>query len=117
MEEREGGAGRVDQAWRRDRCWGRVCSGSGRVVTEDIKGFELLNLRGSGHGLQKPVVKKTDVHQNSGLAKAQGFVVAAFNVWVSELTPNQVVGEEEDFTGVMKVMVVSGGVGEEIAWW
>ncbi|KAM1010743.1 hypothetical protein ACFX2C_046186 [Malus domestica] len=77
MEERKGGARRVDQAWKRERCWGRVCCGSGRVVTEDIEGFELLDLRGSRHGLQEPVLKRTDVHRNSGLVEAQGLAAAA----------------------------------------
>ncbi|KAB2607456.1 hypothetical protein D8674_007173 [Pyrus ussuriensis x Pyrus communis] len=87
----------------------------------------------------KPFVKRTNVHQNSRLAEAQDFVVAAvadlqiskkttflegkseerdiFKVWVAELTPNQVAGEEEDFARVVKVRVVSGGVGEGIARW
>ncbi|KAB2613264.1 hypothetical protein D8674_035580 [Pyrus ussuriensis x Pyrus communis] len=32
--------------------------------------------RRSVHGLQEPVVKRIDVHRNSGLAEAQGFIVA-----------------------------------------
>ncbi|KAM1016494.1 hypothetical protein ACFX2H_045731 [Malus domestica] len=153
MEERKGGARRVDQAWKRERCWGRVCCGSGHVVTEDIEGFELLDLRGllqefgldlqvdvcnyrccrevgcrrSRHGLQEPVLKRTDVHRNSGLVEAQGLAAAAVaDLQISKNTTflegkseekDIVVGEENDFAGVVKVRVVSGGVGEGIARW
>ncbi|KAM1998227.1 hypothetical protein EV2_005752 [Malus domestica] len=132
---------------------GRVCSGNGRVVTEDIEAFELLDLHGllqefgldlqveicsyrccgevgcrrSGHKLQEPVVKRTNVHQNSGLAEAQDFVVAAVaDLQILKKTTflegkseerDIVAGEEEDFARVVKVRVVSGGVGEGIARW
>ncbi|KAM1653067.1 hypothetical protein COP1_005503 [Malus domestica] len=106
---------------------GRVCSGNGRVVTEDIEAFELLDLHGSGHKLQEPVVKRTNVHQNSGLAEAQDFVVAAVaDLQILKKTTflegkseerDIVAGEEEDFARVVKVSVVSGGVGEGIARW
>ncbi|KAM0995482.1 hypothetical protein ACFX2C_005603 [Malus domestica] len=85
--------------------------------------------RGAGSGIRSrsAAIAAAERWGAAGLAEAQDFVVAAVaDLQILKKTTflegkseerDIVAGEEEDFARVVKVSVVSGGVGEGIARW